>query len=503
MRTIAASVLFATLAILPPAAGAVPDSVQFQAYVTDAEGDPFEGVVDVRLSIHRTLEGGGAEFLELHSDVEIVAGVLAVPLGAGLRLFGFMPLILDGDYWLQMEIDGEVLLPRQRLRSVAAAQAAGYAEEAERAFDSDRLAGLGPEEFQRSLGNSCAEGFFLRRINPDGTIECGADDTGPGDITDVNAGTGLFGGSSGGPVTLSVDFDTVQRRVSGSCGDGEYVRAIGSTGSVTCGEDANAGGDITSVVVGNGMIGGGDSGIVVVAVDQGGIDTPLLADDAVTTAKLAPQSVGTAQIAPFSVGEGQIAGGAIDSAHIEPASLFEPVLANSAVSNRVLGNGAVTAEKLAGGAVNSGHLSDAAVFPAHLHATVYNRVPRFGYTQNLDDQIVQNDPVLLGSVSVETPASGVVHYQADAQAFINVEFGEDDVVLACWLGTGPSQLELVAGWTTTRQPGEPASGYPRISTVVPASGSGSGLGFFCRTSGQRNTFVDEVVLTATFYPELP
>ena len=55
-----------------------------------------------------------------------------------------------------------------------------------------------------------------------------------GDITAVTAGTGLSGGGTSGSVTLSADTTYLQRRVSGSCPSGQSIRAISSTGSVTC-----------------------------------------------------------------------------------------------------------------------------------------------------------------------------------------------------------------------------------------------------------------------------
>ncbi|MDY6951381.1 MAG: hypothetical protein SWE60_07715, partial [Thermodesulfobacteriota bacterium] len=103
---------------------------------------------------------------------------------------------------------------------------------------------------QSRVTGTCPPGQSIRTVNADGSVVCEPDDDAGGDITAVNAGTGLTGGGTTGDITLNVDTAALQNRVTGTCPPGQSIRTVNADGSVVCEPDDDAGGDITAVNAG-------------------------------------------------------------------------------------------------------------------------------------------------------------------------------------------------------------------------------------------------------------
>jgi len=86
----------------------------------------------------------------------------------------------------------------------------------------------------------------------------------------------------------------LQRRVTGTCVTGQYVRSISADGGVGCGTDADSGGDITAVSAGTGLTGGATSGAATLGLE---VPMALSASAAVPTATMTQTGAGRAFLA--------------------------------------------------------------------------------------------------------------------------------------------------------------------------------------------------------------
>ncbi|MDJ0866918.1 MAG: hypothetical protein QNK03_12470 [Myxococcota bacterium] len=258
------------LALLVPALATaqVPSRTQYQGVLLDSDGVPLGGSIDITVRIYdhpTSADAASLVFEETHPDVPVREGVFDLEIGR----YASPPDSLDAsvfagpDRWLEVEADGEILLPRQRFVAVP------YSFHAERARSSESLGVLAPEDVvtsitaetglrgggsggdlslavdpgavQSRIATGCPSGSSIRSVAESGVVTCEPDDGG----TPYFAGRGLLQLGT----TFSVDTKMIQTRVSGTCALGSAIRRIAEDGRVTCEPD-----DDTTYSAGTGLL---------------------------------------------------------------------------------------------------------------------------------------------------------------------------------------------------------------------------------------------------------
>ena len=105
------------LAMLPLMGYAeVPQQINYQGYLTDPDGNSVEGPVTMGFTIYDTVEDGNRKWEESQT-VTVSGGIYTVVIGQDPAGNPFPADLFEGERYLEVEVEGEVLAPRQRLTS--------------------------------------------------------------------------------------------------------------------------------------------------------------------------------------------------------------------------------------------------------------------------------------------------------------------------------------------------------------------------------------------------
>jgi hypothetical protein len=92
---------------------AVPQTIAFQGFLTDAGGQPLEVPVNLDIAVYNTASGGTALWTEAHTGVPVSKGVFAVALGSVSPLSG--AVAKTSPRFIGIRVNGEAELPRTQL----------------------------------------------------------------------------------------------------------------------------------------------------------------------------------------------------------------------------------------------------------------------------------------------------------------------------------------------------------------------------------------------------
>jgi hypothetical protein len=194
--------VFLLLTALPAAIHAgIPQAINYQGYLTDAQGVPVKGTVEMVFSIYNVAAGGSPLWTETQS-VEVTEGVYNVILGAKASFHKSPALIFDVPYYLGVKVGEDLeMTPRMALTSV------GYA------FRAQWVEAVPPHDHDASYLNATGD---VMDAASSGTV-----------LSVRNTGTGY--GISGGATGLT--GRGVNGTAWGDSGSGVYGTAWGVTGS--------------------------------------------------------------------------------------------------------------------------------------------------------------------------------------------------------------------------------------------------------------------------------
>ncbi len=108
---------------------AVPQTINYQGYLTNNSGQPVNGPVNFTFGMYSASSGGPALWTETHTGVQVTNGVYSVVLGNGSPTPSPLTLPFDTQYWLGITVGTDPeMTPRQALAVVPYAFRAAQAD---------------------------------------------------------------------------------------------------------------------------------------------------------------------------------------------------------------------------------------------------------------------------------------------------------------------------------------------------------------------------------------
>ncbi len=199
-----------SLIIMNTLALAVPMTINYQGKLTDPNGSVLNGEYQMSFSLFDTDTNGTALWSE-QQTVAVINGIYNVELGVVNPLTA--SIFNNENLYLEVGIESEILLPRQKLTSVAfaiRAQEADTANYSETAGDANTLNGKNSAEFGDTHSLDAADGDPVDAVYVDNNGNVGIGTTSPLDdlhISDsgTNRATLFIGATGTGEASIYLD----------------------------------------------------------------------------------------------------------------------------------------------------------------------------------------------------------------------------------------------------------------------------------------------------------
>ena len=231
---------------VPTSVAAVPDGIDYQAYLTNADGSPVDSSVTIAFGLYN-VDIGGVPLWSDSQSVMVEQGLFSVVLGNPVN--PFPAGLFDGPVYLGMFVAGEEVLPRRPFTSSAYSFKANDADTVDGvdAGDLDQsgdVAGL-----QADIGGVETDVVTLQGNVNNNDARITALESTAGDITGVAAGAGLTGGGAAGNVSVSVATGGISGAM---LAPGSVTNTAIATSAVTSAKIAD--GSVTSADIADGTI---------------------------------------------------------------------------------------------------------------------------------------------------------------------------------------------------------------------------------------------------------